>query len=84
MYICNATVTISWVGDGIGPLSTAPASPTLKLSTVQLGGPFQVPGGNGATTGNLTTVGTTIGAAIGAALGANAGEIQGWATGTTQ
>ena len=82
-YVCNATVTISWVGDGVGQMMPGPGSPLLKLVTANLGGPWQVPGGDSPSGANLTTVGTTIGTAIGTALNLNLTQIQGWSTGIT-
>ena len=84
-YVVNANITVSWVGDGVGQLMPGPGAPLLKLTTAQLGGPWQVPGADAPSAGNITTVMTTLGTAAGTAFSttANVARIQGWANGTT-
>lgn len=91
-YMIDWSVRVSWVGDGLGPLTQAPAAPSLKVNqnstsgATSAGGLVLVPGGDTPTGGNFTTAGTTIGTNIGTILNAAAilAQIQGWATGTTQ
>lgn len=87
-YMIDWAVRVSWVGDGIGPLTQAPASPSLKINqgSTSAGGVVLVPGGDSPTGGNFTTASTTIGTNIGTALNVASvlAQIQGWSTGTTQ
>lgn len=80
-YVLTGKFNISWVGDGVGPMSV-PSAQTLQATV----GPGQatevvVPGGDSPTTGNVSTACTTLAAALAAILNANIGQIQGFATG---
>lgn len=80
MYILKWTASVSWVGDGAGPMSV-PSAQTLKIASGQYGGSVIVPGGDAPSGANLTAAGVTAGVNIGSGLNTNLGQIQGFATG---
>lgn len=81
MYVLTGSISISWVGDGVGPQSV-PGAQTLKASIPHSqAGVIPVPGGDAPSTANISTACATAATALAAQLNANIGQIQGFATG---
>lgn len=85
-YQIRASVTIMWIGDGVGPMEvgsaqvfTATVGPTASSSV----GSIAVPGGDSPTSGNISTACTSLATAVAAVFNttANLAQIQGFSTG---
>lgn len=78
-YRLTGTVTVSYVGDGIGPMEV-PGSPSLRFNNTTT---IAVPGANAPTSGNFTTALAALAADFAASIesAAQLAVIQSWATG---
>ena len=85
-YQLRASVTVMWIGDGVGQMEvgsaqvfTATVGPTAQSSV----GSIVVPGGDTPTSGNMSTACTNLATAVAAVFNttANLAQIQGFATG---
>lgn len=81
-YHIQYFATISYVGDGTGPMGV-PGSPSRRFQQLA---DIIVPGGNAPSSGNMATAATAVATDLTGQLqnAANLAQIQGWATGTTQ